>query len=115
MSTIDAGIIDDYNASRESLRLSIEATKIILRQMTADYTVDPSPNSARAISEMINSMTNVSKGLVDNIKTISDIYMKIKNTDPENENVKTVFNNAVIVGTLEDAMRLTDDTDKKST
>ena len=106
ISTIDAGIIQDYNSSREGLKIAIEVAKKGIAVMLNDFTLDPAPRSAEALSRLIDSMTSSSKALIDNIKTISELYVKIQNNNPDNENVKNVFNNAIIIGTLEEAMAL---------
>ena len=108
VTTIDSGIINDYNSSREGLRIAIEVTKKSIAVMLKEFTNDATPRAAEAMAQLINSMTTSSKALIDNIKTISELYLKIKNNDPENKTINNTFNDAIIVGSLAEAMAIND-------
>ena len=105
---METGLLDDFQLVRKTLRSAIRTNKDIIETIKDELQADPNPRLAEVSARLLESLTNTSLQLIQASKTIAEIYQINKSKDTEDSgNKQTNFiQNAILVGSLEEALKL---------
>lgn len=97
-------VVSDYDLTRQTLKLAIHRAAKTLDDLDTAFGSDPSPNMAMAMARLMEIMTSSAGQLLKASKDMLDICTKTAEKQPE---VKApIYNTAVIVGSVADALKL---------
>ncbi len=95
----------DYKFARRAIRRSIRTSQEVVEVLLEDLAADPSPRMAEVTTRLLESIGSNSSLLLDAARKITDIFRLAETTNKTIEH-PTYIENAIIVGSLNDVLKL---------
>jgi len=102
----DNTLMEDFQLVRATLRDAIRTNKDVIDTIKTELYADPTPRMTEAVARLLESLTNTSLQLIQASKTIAEIAHLNKNKEEEEKSNMITIQNAIITGSLEDALKL---------